>query len=165
MTRQDYVLVAGIIASVEMPSRTRHELVQSLTDGLSRSNPRFDADRFREAAWRGVVGLRGAASITTAYLLRQRAWSREAFGPGRRTKGVIEHIRKELAEIEREPLDLGEWVDVVILAFDGALRAGHEPSSIIEAIRDKQAVNERRQWPDWRTMSEDEAIEHRREVS
>jgi hypothetical protein len=29
-------------------------------------------------------------------------------------------------------------------------------------IREKQEENEMRDWPDWRTMSEDEAIEHDR---
>lgn len=54
------------------------------------------------------------------YLQKQMAWSAATFGPGQRTKGITEHIREELAEIEQEPLDLFEWVDVVILALDGA---------------------------------------------
>lgn len=32
------------------------------------------------------------------HLLRQRAFSRATFGAGRRTKGVVDHIRKELLE-------------------------------------------------------------------
>lgn len=102
-----------------------------------------------------------ASGVIDAYhLARQRRWSRETFGPGPRTKGVIDHIRKELSEIEAAPNDLGEWVDVVILALDGAWRAGHEPQQIIDAIKAKQARNEARVWPDWRTMSADQAIEH-----
>lgn len=100
------------------------------------------------------------ASIDADHLARQRDWSRETFGPGARTAGVIDHIRKELAEIEADPSDLSEWVDVIILAFDGAWRAGWEPQEIINAMKRKQARNEARQWPDWRTMSEDQAIEH-----
>ena len=94
------------------------------------------------------------------HLLRQRDFSARTFGPGRRTGGVIDHIRKELAEIEADPEDIGEWVDVIILAFDGAWRAGWEPRDIIAAIVAKQDKNERRQWPDWRTASQDRAIEH-----
>ena len=101
--------------------------------------------------------------INEAHLERQRAWSRETFGLGARTKGVIDHIRKELVEIEADPSDLGEWVDVIILAFDGAWRAGHEPHQVITAIKDKQSRNELREWPDWRLRSDDEAIEHIRE--
>ncbi len=101
-------------------------------------------------------------AIDAAHLERQREWSTRTFGPGRRTKGVLDHIRKELAEIEADPLDLKEWVDVLILAFDGAWRAGWEPQQIIDAIKAKQAANVQRTWPDWRERSEDHAIEHDR---
>lgn len=102
--------------------------------------------------------------IDEAHLARQREWSTQTFGPGRRTLGVLDHIRKELSEIEADPLDVGEWVDVIILAFDGAWRAGWEPAEIIAAIKAKQARNEARTWPDWRGLTEDVAIEHDRSV-
>jgi len=54
---------------------------------------------------------------------------------------------------------------VVILALDGAWRAGAEPQQIIDAIKAKQARNEARTWPDWRTASPDRAIEHDRSVA
>jgi hypothetical protein len=98
--------------------------------------------------------------INEDHLFRQREWSRETFGPGHRTGGVIDHIRRELVEVEANPLDVNEWVDVIILAFDGAWRAGYEPEQIITAIKEKQTRNEGRSWPDWRTGSEDHAIEH-----
>lgn len=98
--------------------------------------------------------------IDAAHLARQRQFSLRNFGPGRRTGGVIAHIRKELAEIEADPTDLTEWADVVILALDGAWRAGHEPQEVIDAIKAKQAGNETRAWPDWRLFSTEEAIEH-----
>jgi hypothetical protein len=99
-----------------------------------------------------------------AHLGRQREWSARTFGPGSRTKGVVDHIRKELAEIEAAPLDLSEWIDVAILAFDGAWRAGYNPNEIIDMLRTKQARNESRTWPDWRTAAPDKAIEHVRAV-
>lgn len=97
-----------------------------------------------------------------AHLHRQRCFSLGTFGPGPRTKGVVDHIRKELKEIEAKPEDLSEWIDVVLLALDGAWRAGHEPAAIAEALRAKQEKNEGRQWPDWRTAAPDKAIEHDR---
>lgn len=103
-----------------------------------------------------------SGSIDAAHLAHQREWSRATFGPGDRLYGVIDHISKELQEIIADPTDLGEWVDVIILAFDGAWRAGHEPQQIIDAVKAKQARNEARRWPDWRTMSADQAIEHDR---
>jgi hypothetical protein len=95
------------------------------------------------------------------HLQRQREFSERTFGPGTRTKGVIQHIRKELVEIEEDP-NLEEWIDVVILALDGAWRCGATPSEIIEKMLTKQTKNEGRKWPDWRTMRDDQAIEHDR---
>ncbi len=95
-----------------------------------------------------------------AHLRRQREWSERTFGPGERSQGVVDHIRKELIEIETAPLDLIEWIDVAILALDGAWRAGHSPDDIIAALVEKQTKNEGRKWPDWRTAEPGKAIEH-----
>ncbi|MDE3022952.1 MAG: DUF550 domain-containing protein [Pseudomonadota bacterium] len=95
-----------------------------------------------------------------SHLIRQRDFSLRTFGPGERTQGVLDHIRKELIEIEESPVDVYEWVDVIILAFDGALRAGHNPNAICDAILAKQIKNESRIWPDWRTAEPGKAIEH-----
>lgn len=97
-----------------------------------------------------------------AHLRRQRRFSEKTFGGGARTNGVIQHIRKELVEIENDPTDVEEWVDVVLLALDGAWRAGWTPEGIAKAIEAKQTKNEGRTWPDWRTASPDAAIEHDR---
>jgi len=96
------------------------------------------------------------------HLQRQREWSERTFGPGPRAKGVVDHIRKELLEIEDDPTDLKEWVDVVILALDGAWRSGATPAQIVAAIEAKQTKNEGRTWPDWRTADPNKAIEHDR---
>ena len=97
-----------------------------------------------------------------AHLQRQREFSERTFGPGPRTKGVCDHIRKELAEIEQAPTDLSEWADVVILGLDGFWRSGATPEQIIAALVAKQTKNEARTWPDWRTQPKDRAIEHDR---
>lgn len=97
-----------------------------------------------------------------AHLVRQREFSEQTFGPGPRSASVIDHIRKELLEIEQDPRALDEWVDVVLLALDGAWRAGYEPREIAAEIAAKQAKNEARTWPDWRSQSPDRAIEHDR---
>lgn len=148
--------------------------------GTNRITSARIATRTRSTAWvvgdhtavAAVVGYPGGIALThldvvtsneaidVAHLEQQRAWSRATFGSGPRTLGVLEHIRKELAEIEAAPADVEEWVDVIILALDGAWRAGWEPQQIIDAIKAKQAKNEARTWPDWRTMSEDQPIEH-----
>lgn len=97
-----------------------------------------------------------------AHLYRQRAFNERTFGPGPRTSGILAHIRKELAEIEAAPADLSEWIDVVILACDGAMRMGHTPEQVAAALSAKQVKNESRTWPDWRTVPEGKPIEHDR---
>lgn len=107
------------------------------------------------------------------HLLRQMAFSHAAFGPGARTDGVIDHIRKELDEIRESGGSASEWVDVVILALDGLTRQLKfassngliAPSDTVAAVAchlilSKQERNEARTWPDWRTAAPDKAIEH-----
>lgn len=107
------------------------------------------------------------------HLLRQMAWSHATFGPGERRKGVLDHIRKELVEIETSQGDSAEWADAVILALDGLTRRlaycngeRADPARVakiaVEMILGKQSRNEARVWPDWRTASPDKVIEHMR---
>lgn len=97
------------------------------------------------------------------HLEKQAKFSSKTFGPGDRTKSVIDHIRKELDEILEDPTDLSEWIDVVILALDGAWRVGYSPDEIINQLVEKTRINEQRKWPDWRKADPDKAIEHVRE--
>lgn len=100
-----------------------------------------------------------------AYVRAQKEWSERTFGPGTREKGVIDHIRKELKEVANAatPAEkLAEWIDIIILGIDGAWRTGATSEEVAEALSAKQAKNFARVWPDWRTMSEDQAIEHDR---
>lgn len=105
------------------------------------------------------------------HLIRQMAFSHATFGPGERTKGVVDHIRKELTEVLDASGEASEWVDVVILALDGLTRrlaylggARRDPEDVADIacgmILGKQSRNEARDWPDWRTQSQDRAIEH-----
>lgn len=100
------------------------------------------------------------------HLRRQMAFSAHTYGPGDRTAGVCDHIRKELREVQDDAAagkpTLGEWVDVIILGFDGAWRSGATPEQIVAAIVAKQTKNEGRKWPDWRTAEPGKAIEHDR---
>jgi hypothetical protein len=106
-----------------------------------------------------------------AHLTRQMVFSKAAFGPGARTQGVIDHIRKELKEVEESGGEASEWVDVVILALDGLTRqlwnagihqrpADEIAEMAVGMVRAKQARNELRDWPDWRTADPNRAIEH-----
>ena len=98
------------------------------------------------------------------HLHRQQQWSIQTFGPpNNNTAGIIDHIQKELVEVEKAPEDVFEWIDIVILAFDGALRNGWKPEDIAEALQAKHEINESRKWPDWRTVEKGKAICHVKE--
>lgn len=82
-----------------------------------------------------------------SFLTAQFEFSDKTFGPGQRWKGVVAHIRKELNEIEQDPQDRVEWIDVVLLGCDGCRRAGHSLDVMLA------------QWPggalsDWRASLE-----------
>ncbi|MCP3947347.1 dATP/dGTP pyrophosphohydrolase domain-containing protein [Herbaspirillum sp.] len=110
------------------------------------------------------------------HLLRHMAFSHATFGPGVRTAGVCDHIRKELHEVQEAAGDAAEWVDVVILALDGLTRQlaycertspgggrgvpSHVAAIACNMIDKKQSQNEARTWPDWRTADLGKAIEH-----
>lgn len=101
------------------------------------------------------------------------AFSHSTFGPGVRTAGVCDHLRKEIAEVEASNGDSSEWVDLVLLALDGLTRQlafcngvdqRRDPAEVAATacrmIEGKQSRNEARSWPDWRTAPKDRAIEH-----
>lgn len=94
------------------------------------------------------------------HLLSQIAWSRETFGP-MGLQGIIHHLEEEIEEVKQEPENLEEWVDVILLGFDGAWRSGHTAREIVEAINQKFKKNQKRQWPGWTTQDRDQKIKHK----
>lgn len=107
--------------------------------------------------YRGPIEMHDLVSITE----RQLLFSKRTFGPGERTRGIVDHISNELLEImQSKGKDLMEWIDVIILALDGAWREGFKPDEIARALHEKQTVNEGRKWPDWRKCDKSRAIEH-----
>jgi hypothetical protein len=97
-------------------------------------------------------------------------WSKKTFGPNYSYAGIIDHIRKELIEIEEQPYDLFEWIDCVILSLDGAWRCATiqypkaTPEELVEIVltawKQKSDINEKRSWPDWKTAEPGKAITH-----
>jgi len=116
------------------------------------------AASFEEAKEKAMT----AAWQLVDYLERQWSWSKKTFGPARRTKGIVQHMEKELKEILKDPEDLKEWADALTLSLDGFWRHGGSPQGLIAILEQTQEKNFGRDWPDWRGKSEDEAIEHDR---
>lgn len=94
------------------------------------------------------------------YITRHINWSRTTFGDRNTSAGVIAHLRKELIEVEEAPSDLEEWIDLIILAIDGAQLEGYDATDIIAALLAKQHKNTQRIWPDQHTLTPGQPIEH-----
>lgn len=102
------------------------------------------------------------AEVLADFIRRQMEFSRKTFGEGPRTLGVTDHIEKELREIRQDPADVKEWIDVIILAFDGYWRHGGDPAELLPMLEEKFAINRARKWG---PITPDKAIEHIRDVS
>ena len=94
----------------------------------------------------------------------QREWSRKTFGDSPRTTGILKHIELELDEIRAKPTDISEWIDVVILALDGAWRVGYSSQEIVTALYAKQRTLLTRNYPPPDQQTDDKPIEHIRTI-
>lgn len=90
----------------------------------------------------------GGPDFDLLHELRDRhiPWSLSTFGPGKRTVGISEHIRSELLEIAANPDDVYEWIDVAILALDGAWRCGGSAEVVAVALWHKLHVIRQRHY-------------------
>lgn len=84
------------------------------------------------------------------YVNRHFSWSFRTFGPSANTESICTHIEHELEEIRKNPKDLEEWIDVIILGLDGALRCQGIGKVVADDIRDalecKLNKNKARTW-------------------
>lgn len=141
---------------------------------LLRSNAEFEA-RARQAerylkiyeAHHLADFLKETRTFDLIKFMEDRAqWSLETFGPKERDNGAIDHIRKELTEIETgftPEQRLAEWIDVISIALDGAWREGFSPADVCCALAENHLSDLRRKWPDWRNVEPGKAIEHVRD--
>jgi hypothetical protein len=99
-------------------------------------------------------------------LERQIDFSLRTFGPPNdNTLGILDHIHKECREVYlMNGRDIFEWIDILILAIEGAWRAGFTPKQIVNCLIGKIKINENRKWPDYRTAEPGRAIEHIKET-
>lgn len=99
----------------------------------------------------GMVVMHLAETASTfnfaEYLHRQWKFSQEISGPGERTKIVSDYIRAALSELQcmaSETERQRKWIDVVMLALDGALRADLSPEEIVFEMVFAQKSKEQR---------------------
>ncbi len=104
----------------------------------------------------------GEGSLSS-FVLDFRSWSTMTFGSGKRTLGTTNHIRKELLEVEADPEDLTEWVDVILLGIEGYWRHGGRSWDLLNDLRAKLDICMSRAYPF--PESEDEVSEHIHEAA
>jgi len=98
--------------------------------------------------------------VLADFIQRKKEHSLNAFGPNLTPTAIIKHIRKEIDEVEKDPNDLEEWMDVALLAIDGAWRVGYSPMLIATMLIYKFEKIKRRNYPDHSTLDPDTPIEH-----
>lgn len=129
----------------------------------------FTADEWMLVAQRMYLssieaeGLLGTQFDLESFIKEQIEFSNKTFGPGTRLEGVLKHIDKEAVEVWESKGALDEWVDIIILAIDGAWRSGATPPEIVKALQAKLERNKSRNWPDWRSQPINSPIEHIRD--
>ncbi|ECR8561062.1 DUF550 domain-containing protein [Salmonella enterica] len=74
-------------------------------------------------------------------------WSNATFGDVGPV-GPLKHLSKEALEAGAAPSDLLEWADMQFLLWDAQRRAGISDGEITLAMKEKLAVNKKREWPE-----------------
>lgn len=130
---------------------------------LFHNTPRTPASDFEYVMAEAALAALQPRLDMVSFLDRFLIVNREKFGPGERLAGTLDHMQKEIIEVLADPYDCEEWVDVALLALQGAARHGHTAEAIAGTLMHKVAKIEARTYPDWRTADPDKAIEHIRE--
>lgn len=84
------------------------------------------------------------------YVNRHFNWSFRTFGTAPNTESICTHIQKEVEEVRKNPNDLEEWIDIIILGLDGALRCQGMgklvADDLVDALEAKLQKNIQRKW-------------------
>ncbi len=90
---------------------------------------------------------RGGRFLTSVddFQAQGAAWAERTF-PTSTVSSTFAHLRKEMGEAEKDPADVVEFADCLILLLRACSLAGHSFSAVFAAARKKQLVNEEREW-------------------
>lgn len=151
------------VAEVRLVSNERHPMTRDLSKISTEYRVKHSYDLFRD--WIPEAPNPSKMFDFEDFLKRKWEFSIKTFGPEYPIESVLAHLEKEVIEVKEKPKDLLEWVDIINLAVDGAMRAGHTPTDLIKALEKKFDLMQKRTWPDWRTVEAGKPIEHVRSAS
>ena len=77
-----------------------------------------------------------------AFLDELLAWSLDKFGTGTMETLFMQRIRRAAAKVTADDKSLDEWVDVILLALDGAMRCGDHGAAVIDAEFHQHALED-----------------------
>ncbi|MCK5019171.1 MAG: DUF550 domain-containing protein [Candidatus Peribacteraceae bacterium] len=127
------------LAASQDECKLLNSTIEELLEASGNANKQLAASQEKVKVLEGMFDFK-------AYLEVQRKWSEIVFGHGTRTEAILKHIADESDEVRAEPHDLEEWIDIVILALDGAWWAGYTPEEIMLKMCYKQQKNLKRKW-------------------
>jgi hypothetical protein len=99
-----------------------------------------------------------------ALAAKHAEWSQKTFGSDleRDWTGPLNHLKKEIREIEDQPFDREEWADGLLLFLDAARRAGFNAAGLVLAAEYKLSININRIWGE---PNDDGSVEHVRNLT
>ncbi|EDQ6181315.1 DUF550 domain-containing protein [Salmonella enterica subsp. enterica] len=110
------------------------------------------SDYIKDGEWpidNGVIEVYAAPPASEREQIRREhaEWSDATFGDVGPV-GPLKHLSKEAMEAAADPSDLLEWADMQLLLWDAQRRAGITDKQITQAVKEKLAVNKKREWPE-----------------
>ncbi|EEP7343771.1 DUF550 domain-containing protein [Salmonella enterica] len=123
--------------------------LHQISEILSKASAQSDGGNLGYAMADAVKVFNGVLESMAREQVRREhaAWSQATFGDVGPV-GPLKHLSKEALEAAAEPSDLSEWADMQFLLWDAQRRAGISDEQITQAMVEKLAVNEQREWPE-----------------
>ena len=82
------------------------------------------------------------------FQIELNAWQDTVFGHNKETqgRGAIEHMKSEAEEIIKDPKDLSEYADCLLLLLNALHCNGYNMDNLYQACKDKLKINKARTW-------------------
>lgn len=85
-------------------------------------------------------------SETNKLFQRIAEWRHETFGVQESVEPTLNHLKDEIEEISKEPKDIYEYADAMMLLLDAANISGYNYDDIIQAVKEKFEICKKRKW-------------------
>lgn len=73
-------------------------------------------------------------------------WRHKTFGFQKSIEPTIYHLQDEITEILKDPKDIYEYADAMMLLIDAAHISGYNYDELIQAVKEKFEICKKRKW-------------------